>query len=559
MGSWPAGDGRGGVRVSGNDEARGQGGAGRRGGGNSGKAGNGGKGGGQPRRADGRSGGAGDRRDAAGRQRHRGGEGKARHYGQMAPAQRSRKADPARAAVFEVLRAVDTADAYANLALPAAIRRHRLDRRDAGLATELTYGTLRERGRLDAVISRCVDRPLDKVDPPVLDVLRLGAYQLLATRIPAHAALDATVALTRDLVGAGAGGFVNAVLRRISERSPQEWDDAIVEEAKDETERLAVLSSHPQWIVRALRQALAVHAGDAVDLPALLHADNAAPVVNLVALPGLADAIDLADAGAEPSPLVPGAWLHEAGGDPARLPGVAGGEVRVQDAGSQLVARALAGVALPDGGEDSRWLDMCAGPGGKAALLAAEAALRGAHLEANEVAEHRARLVEQALGAVAPEAVDVVVGDGRRYGKDEPASFDRIMLDAPCSGLGALRRRPEARWRKSAADIPALTTLQGELLDSGLDALRPGGVLAYVTCSPHPAETIAVIEDVLHRRKDVELLDTGVAVDAASVPGEVGATRPADAAVGSTTGSTVQLFPHRQGTDAMFMALLTRH
>ncbi|MGO3151321.1 MAG: RsmB/NOP family class I SAM-dependent RNA methyltransferase [Galactobacter sp.] len=506
-----------------------------------------------------RGAGGSDRRDEAGRQRHRGQGGSPRQYGSLSPAERARTADPSRATAFEVLRAVDQDDAYANLALPAAIRRHHLDRRDAGLATELTYGTLRERGLLDAVVSRCVDRPLKRVDPPVLDVLRLGAYQLLFTRIPAHAALDATVALTRDLVGAGAGGFVNAVLRRVSEKEPEEWKDLVSESAADPVESLALRYSHPAWIARVLKQALVVHGRGAGELEDLLAADNAAPAVNLVQLPGLGDDLtgELEAAGAQRSELVPGAWSTAAGGDPHRLPGVAEGVVRVQDAGSQLVARALAEVELPGAGQDERWLDLCAGPGGKAALSGAIAAQRGAHLVANEVAEHRAELVRKGLAAVPASAWTVRAGDGRTLGKNQPESFDRIMVDAPCSGLGALRRRPEARWRKSAADIPDLTKLQTELLLSGLGALRPGGVLAYVTCSPHPAETVAVIEDVLHRRKDVTLLDTGAALDAAAGT-SVGATRPADSVIGSTTGSTVQLFPHAHGTDAMFMALLTR-
>jgi len=512
---------------------------------------------GAPRRGS-RGSGSSDRRDEAGRQRHRGQSGGPRRYGELAPGQRSRTADPSRAAAFEVLRAVESDDAYANLSLPAAIRRHRLDKRDAGFATELSYGTLRGRGRLDAVLSRCIDRPLGRVDPPVLDALRLGAYQLLQMRVPAHAAVDATVALARDLIGAGSAGFVNAVLRRVGERTPQEWDEVLAAETPDETERLALTSSHPAWIVRALRQALTVHGRDAAELGELLEADNAAPAVNLVSLPGLGEPDALLEAGATPSGTVPGAFLADAGGDPGRLPGVEAGRVRVQDAGSQLVARALADVELPSGDRDVAWLDLCAGPGGKAALLAALAAQRGAHLEANEVAPHRAKLVREGLRAVDPEAWHVEVGDGRRYGGEAPGFFDRIMLDAPCSGLGALRRRPEARWRKQPSDIPALSKLQAELLDSALDALRPGGVLAYVTCSPHAAETIAIVEQVLHRRKDARLLDTGAAVDGVSVSGGVGATRAADAMVASETGSTVQLFPHANGTDAMFMALLTR-
>jgi len=564
----------GGSSAGGNSGGRGPGGgfSGGRGSGGRGAGGgrgSGGQGSGRPdrdRRQGGRGGAGkggaprGDRRDASGRQRHR--SDGPRQYGSLSPAERSRRADPARATAFEVLSAVAQDDAYANLALPAAIRRHHLDQRDAGLATELTYGSLRDQGRLDAVLSRCIDRPLKQVDGPVLTALRLGAHQLLNLRIPAHAALDATVALTRDLVGAGPSGFVNAVLRRVSERTPAEWDAELTAGAKDETEELALREAHPGWIVRAMRQALVVHGRDAAELEALLAADNVAPAVNLVQLPLGPDADearlqeDLIAAGAQPSELLAGAYTIASGGDPARLPGVQDGSVRVQDAGSQLVAAALASAPLS--GSDENWLDLCAGPGGKAALLAALAEQRGAHLTANEVAEHRARLVRDGLRAVPSVAWDVVVGDGRRYGSAEPGRYDRIMVDAPCSGLGALRRRPEARWRKQPGDVPELSRLQGELLRSALDALRPGGVLAYVTCSPHAAETVAVIEDVLHQRPDVRLLDTGAVVDSVSVRGDVGATRAADALIGRSEGSTVQLFPHVQDTDAMFLALLTR-
>ena len=216
------------------------------------------------RRGGGRSGGAKgggpreDRRDAAGRQRHRGRSGAGRQRSAQAPSQRSRQADPARLTAFRVVRAVHAEDAYANLVLPRRIREARLDRRDAGFATELAYGTLRGIGLYDAVLARCVDRPLDAIDAPVLDALRLGAHQLLHMRVPAHAALDATVALVRAEIGAGPSGFVNAVLRRVSERSLEDWLADVAPEDGGDAAR-AVRHSHPAWIVRALRQALAGH------------------------------------------------------------------------------------------------------------------------------------------------------------------------------------------------------------------------------------------------------------------------------------------------------------
>lgn len=509
-----------------------------------------------------------DRRDAQGRTRNRGRSGAGRKYSAQAPSQRSRTADPARRVAFGVVRSVHAEDAYANLVLPARIRQARLDRRDAGFATELAYGTLRGLGLYDAILTRCVDRPLEKIDPPVLDALRLGAHQLLGMRVPAHAALDATVSLVRAEIGAGASGFVNAVLRRVAERPLEEWL-ADVAPADGGDAALAVRASHPVWIVRALRQALAAHRGTRhiadrdAELAALLEADNAPPVVNLVALPvaGGAEALAAAlDDGAEPGPLAPDSALHS-GGDAGRLPGVREGVLRVQDAGSQLTARALAQAPVPAAeGRAERWLDLCAGPGGKAALLAALAAERGATLVANEVAPHRADLVRQALAAVPADAWTVRTGDGRTIADAPEAApaFDRVLVDAPCTGLGALRRRPESRWRRTPADLAELTGLQAELLDAAVSVLAPGGVLAYVTCSPHVAETVVQVQDLVRRHPELELLDARTALDTVALDDlrldeaePAGAPEPAD-----VVARTAQLWPHRHGTDAMFLALL---
>ena len=509
-----------------------------------------------------------DRRDAQGRTRNRGRSGAGRKYSAQAPSQRSRTADPARRVAFGVVRSVHAEDAYANLVLPARIRQARLDRRDAGFATELAYGTLRGLGLYDAILTRCVDRPLEQIDPPVLDALRLGAHQLLGMRVPAHAALDATVSLVRAEIGAGASGFVNAVLRRVAERPLEEWL-ADVAPADGGDAALAVRASHPVWIVRALRQALAAHRGTRhiadrdAELAALLEADNAPPVVNLVALPvaGGAEALAAAlDDGAEPGPLAPDSALHS-GGDAGRLPGVREGVLRVQDAGSQLTARALAQAPVPAAeGRAERWLDLCAGPGGKAALLAALAAERGATLVANEVAPHRADLVRQALAAVPADAWTVRAGDGRTIADAPEAApaFDRVLVDAPCTGLGALRRRPESRWRRTPADLAELTGLQAELLDAAVSVLAPGGVLAYVTCSPHVAETVVQVQDLVRRHPELELLDARTALDTVALDDlrldeaePAGAPEPAD-----VVARTAQLWPHRHGTDAMFLALL---
>ena len=504
------------------------------------------RGAGTPRGPGGTGQGGNRRRNEQGRERNRGGE---RQYSSSAPSQRTRRADPARLVAFEVLRAVAAEDAYANLVLPASIRKHRLDRRDAGFATELTYGALRGQGTYDAVLARCVDRPLDQLDPAVLDALRIGVHQLLAMRVPAHAALDQTVGLVRAVIGAGPSSLVNAVLRKVAARDLQGWIGELVSGMTDATAIASLTYSHPEWIVRALRQALVAHGRDVAEIDALLAADNAAPVVHLVALPGLATVDDALAEGAEPGRLAPGSAYYS-GGDVSRLPGVSTGTLRVQDSGSQLVARALAGVPLDEREAQGpeRWLDLCAGPGGKTALLAALGQDAGVHLTANEPVPHRAQLVRQALRPLPEDSWTVRVGDGRDLGREQPGAYDRVLVDAPCTGLGALRRRPESRWRRRPADLVTLAPLQRELLASALDAVAPGGVVAYVTCSPHHAETDAVVDDCLRKREGFERLDAGAALDAVSIGGALGAGH----------GASAQLWPHVHGTDAMYLALIRK-
>ncbi|UKA68321.1 rRNA small subunit methyltransferase B [Arthrobacter sp. FW306-05-C] len=536
-----------GGNAGGQGNAGGRGGAGRNGQGSSGGPAGGRGRGGPPDTS---------RRNAQGRERNRGPK---RNFTEQAPSQRTRRADPARLVAFEVLRAVAQEDAYANLVLPARIRHHHLDKRDAGFATELSYGALRGQGTYDAILARCVDRPLSQLDPAVLDALRIGAHQLLAMRVPAHAALDQTVGLARAVIGAGPSALINAVLRKVSARTLEEWLDLLVEGETDQTKIAALRFAHPEWIVRAMRQSLVAHGRPATEVDGLLEADNAAPVVNLVALPGLGSLDEALENGAAPGELVEGSALSS-GGDLGRLASVRAGTTRVQDVGSQLVARALAAVDLggasdragadgtaPDSTKEA-WLDLCAGPGGKAALLGALAHQRGATLLANEPAPHRAKLVSQALSAVPHDTWQVRTGDGREVGAEQPERYTRVLVDVPCTGLGALRRRPESRWRRSPKDITDLGPLQRELLASALAAVRPGGVVAYVTCSPHPAETTAVVADVLRKRDDLELLDAGAALDAVSLTGSLEAGHD----------MTAQLWPHIHHTDAMFLALIKK-
>jgi 16S rRNA (cytosine967-C5)-methyltransferase len=425
--------------------------------------------------------------------------------------------------------------------------------RDAAFATELTYGATRLRGLYDPIIAAAAGRPTADIDSNVLDTLRLGAHQLLGMRVAAHAAVDQTVGLARLVNGASAGGFVNAVMRRISEKDLDTWIAQVVPTG-DPIAALATLHSHPEWIVRALRAALIGHGASTaetldVDLEALLVSDNTAAKVSLVARPGLCEVEELTRAGAAPSTLSRVGAVLEAG-DPGSISAVRSGRAAVQDEGSQLVALAMADAQVSTGTEHEKWLDLCAGPGGKTALLATLGAQRGATLFANEISEHRTDLVRQTLGSIIDSGIEVMIGtsDGREIGEDEPETYDRVLVDSPCTGLGALRRRPEARWRRTTADLAELGVLQRALLVSAIEATRPGGIIGYATCSPHLAETRFIVSDVVKRRQDVEIEDArGLFLDSDGRPVEH---------LGE--GPFVQLWPHVHGTDAMFFALLRK-
>jgi 16S rRNA (cytosine967-C5)-methyltransferase len=505
------------------------------------------------------------------------------------PARRVHGARPdlPRRTAYDVLAAVAARSAYANLLLPKLLAERSLTGRDAALATELAYGTLRGLRTYDAVLAACSDRPLDKLDPPVLHVLRLGAHQLLATRVGSHAAVATSVDLAKAVAGPRASGYVNAVLRRVSTRDLDQWL-AIVAPAQesDPDGYLAVRYSYPRWIIGAYRDALGEAAGS--ELAAALAAGDERPRVTMAVCPGGPARDEVMPPGAEPTRWSPYGFTLP-GGDPSPL--IAAGLAAVQDEGSQLAAIALANAPLARasargvtreaqtpggtppapvrGGE--RWLDMCAGPGGKARLLHGLAAAAAARLVASDVHPHRAALIQRAFASqgtagtaettastastastpstpsvpLTPSAPSAVLAADGQCPPWRAAAFDRVLVDVPCSGLGALRRRPEARWRKSESDLPALAELQRALLRSALAACRPGGVVAYVTCSPVPAETRHVVNAVLNDTPGVEVLD------APAVLSDVPDLRSPDPRF-------AQLWPHRHGTDAIFIALLRR-
>ncbi len=465
--------------------------------------------------------------------------------------------DPARILALDVLLQVSEEGAFANLTLPKALREmqrkdSRFSFRDSAFASEVVYGTLRWQGYLDTVLASYCTRPLASLDTVVLELLRMGAYQLLFMRVPDHAAVSETVDIARSRTHEGGAKLVNAVLRAITRADENEIESIFAQLPGDE--QIAARTSHPVWMVRSVREALVKHGGDGDDVEVALLANNETPEVNLVARPHListnelaSEVEDILDRETSRSDLSPYAVVIE-GGDPGALPSVRSGEAAVQDQGSQFAAILLA--EAPIDGSDEKWLDLCAGPGGKTALLAALAP-EGTSILANEVSAKRAGLVVRSVRAL--DNVSVQTGDGRHIGN--AGQFDRVLIDAPCSGIGALRRRPESRWRHHEEDLEQLLPLQKSLFDAGIEAARSGGLIAWVTCTPQVEETLDQV-DMAMSRGDVELLDIRSLAHIAAP--KVFDAPALDSPDDSLVSRTIQLWPHVHGSDAMFIALLRK-
>lgn len=433
---------------------------------------------------------------------------------------------------------IEEKGAYANLYVPGALKEVQMEIRDKAFVTELVYGTLRKQMFYDRVISKASGRAVAKIDPLPLQVLRITAHQLLTLRTPAHAAVDGAVRLVVKNRHGSASGFINAVSRRISERGIREWIEILCED-ESEASRLAIEFSHPMWIVEAYLARL----GNLSRVREELEANNENPKVTAIIYPGESWSAETI-AGSEESEWLPEArYIH---GNPELLREIRGAKAGIQDQGSYLVARALSRVpssAETESGE-SLWLDLCAGPGGKAALLSRWSRVVNARFLALEQSEHRAYLVKRVTD-------DVVIADSltppvRR------GSAERILLDAPCSGLGALRRRPDARLRKKKRDIEQLVEIQRALIGSAEELLAPGGILAYVTCSPIIEETLANRDWTLQSFPSLELIDAR--------PYLLDPSRSAEDVKALQLGENfdIQLWPARHGTDAMYLALFRK-
>jgi 16S rRNA (cytosine967-C5)-methyltransferase len=405
----------------------------------------------------------------------------------------------ARSVALEAIRRVIDERAYSTLVLPALLRRSGLDARDRSFATELAYGTLRRRIPIDRAIEERATRTLGRMSSGVRNVLRLGAYQLAFTSVPSHAAVGETVTLASPKER----GFVNAVLRRLA-------TDPVAGPVGDDPDAISARTGLATWAVRELRTVI----GADVEVAAAALAERGPLCVRVNTA-----TIDLAS--------VVQAWLLLDGGDPTTLPGYREGWFAVQDQASAFVVRVLD----PQPGE---WIaDVCAAPGGKALQIASATGPQGLVVGADRNPRRAGLIARQAtrLG-VRP---SLVIQDSTTPALSGP--FDAVLVDAPCSGIGSARRRPELLWRVEPGRLTTLAGRQLRLLEASADLVRPGGRLVYSVCTFPRTETDAVCEELLRARSDLAPIATA------------GPEGPAE---------RHRLWPHRHGSDGMFVASFSR-
>lgn len=437
------------------------------------------------------------------------------------------KADPVRLLVFDVLTEVNRRDGYSNLLLPKALDDSSFDQRDKAFATELLYGTLRMQGRHDYILAQVSNRPWEDVDSGIVDVTRLGLQQIFEMRVPIHAAVSETVELARKVLGESKASFVNALLRKVSAKSLDDWL-LPVRAIGDDVNRLAILYSHPEWIISAYFDLLR----DFNEVEELLRVNNVPTKPTFVTWPGRSDITEFEEQGAIPTKY--SSYGFTADATPGSLEAIRHRRAGVQDEGSQLVASVFARAAA----DKYSWLDLCAGPGGKAALLSSIAKEEGHLFTANEISSTRADLVKRVVAGAR-----VLVGDARALSQNGE-TFDAVIADVPCTGLGALRRRPEVRWRRNVSDLRSLIQLQSEISDAALSVLNIDGVFGYATCSPHLAETSIAVADILKRHPTLEQID-------------VTPYLPVNLE-GAVRHGAMALWTQRHNTDSMFLALFRK-
>jgi 16S rRNA (cytosine967-C5)-methyltransferase len=455
---------------------------------------------------------------------------------------KARASEPAglkgcRALAVETLLKVETRKAYADILLDHALNTHALSSQDRALFTQLVYGTLRWRGKLDWLLGKIVHRPLADMDGYLRNLLRLTVYQILfLDRVPSYAAVHEGVELAKRYGGASAGGLVNAVARRLLREKERL---TTLDSGADLVARLSVSWSHPEWLVRQWLAYLG-----AEDTEALLRANNEEPPVVLRSnrlkadRQPLIERLQAAGFDATPGPLSPQAVLVRSASSIDQLPGFKEGLFLVQGEASQLVGLLLD----PKPGE--RILDACAAPGGKATHLAE---LMGDHGEiiAGDISQRGIEKLRQNIRRLGLKSVQPVQADlSLELTGALALPYDRILADLPCSGLGTLRSHPEAKWYREAKDVARLSALQKKILDRLFSYLKPGGSVVYSTCTLTREENEAVVEGFLQRHKEFTL--------------ETAAEFLPESARHMVRGNYFLALPHRDGTDGFFAARMRK-
>lgn len=447
-----------------------------------------------------------------------------------------------REVAMQVLLKVELNEAFSGLALNQALNAAELSRPDAGLATELVYGTIQRLNTIDYALGARVKGWPKKVEPWVRVLLRLSYYQLRwLTRVPAHAAVDEAVRIAKRRGHAGIAGLVNGVLRGlvregVNQPLPQDWPAV---------RRIALEHSHPEWLVERWIAAYGEETAAAI-----CAANNETPHASSRVNPlrgtreELLAAMNEAGIAAKPSPLSAQGIIADKAGNLVHTPWFQDGRLSIQDESSMLVAR----VADPKPGMNV--LDCCAAPGGKATHLAELMNDKGKVL-ANDVHFHKEGLIQQQAARLGLKCIETMVSDALELADRLPqASFDVVLLDAPCSGLGVIRRKPEIKWNKSQDDIASLAELQRRLLDRAQTLVKPGGTLVYSTCTIAPEENETTIAEFLERHPAFRLDQ--------SWPEEAIAPIKEAGNLPEGFSGALQLLPHMFGSDGFFIARLRR-
>jgi 16S rRNA (cytosine967-C5)-methyltransferase len=438
----------------------------------------------------------------------------------------------------EILVKVETRKAYADILLDRAVKSSTLSRRDAALLTELTYGTLRWRGKIDALLKPLTRRPLQSASPFIRNLLRTTLYQILfLDRIPDYASVNAAVELAKIEDGERSAGFVNAVLRHYLRQK----ENREPSKPNPETATLSEMSeywSHPEWLIKQWRDYL-----DMSEVTALLQANNEeAPLVLRVntlrtSRPDFLELLGREGIAATPTRWSPQGITIRSGSAVDQLPGFHEGLFQVQGEASQLVSYLIA----PQPKE--RILDACAAPGGKTSHLA-ELSQDNADITATDISQPGLKKVQENAKRLGLNSIRTGIADASKAPPAGSRLYDRILVDAPCSGLGTLRSHPEIKWNRSEANIKQLSGLQQETLRQSAARLKSGGVLVYSTCTLSLTENEEVVEKFL-RNCDKFILE-----DAANhLP---------EPATNLVHQGYFMAWPHRHGTDGFFAARLRK-